>query len=62
MKNLKKVITKEPVMVKKTRISDYEIDTKKSLEVVEDYRDFGNVERKPVKSKRLGDKERRSKE
>ena len=61
MKKMKKVDTKEPVMVKKTRSSDYEVDSKKSLEVTEEYRDFGKLERKPEKTKRLGNQERRSK-
>jgi len=40
---------KKPLMAKKTRATDYEADKKKSLSVTEDYKDFGNLERKSAK-------------
>ena len=49
MKIEKRNKSKEPMMTKKTRASDYEVDKKKSLSVNEDYKDFGNLERKSAK-------------
>ncbi len=62
MKTVKKSAPKEPLMVKKTKFSDYEVNRKKSTATTEDYQDFGKLERKPEKSKRWDNKERRSKE
>ncbi len=59
MKARKSGSSKEPVMVKKTRSSDFELNKKKSESVTEDYQDFGKMERKPEKSKRWGNQERR---
>jgi|GEM_PF-3088791 hypothetical protein len=61
MKKVKRISSKEPTMVKKTKFSDYEMDRQKSLEVTGDYKDFGKLERKPEKSKRWGVQERRLK-
>jgi hypothetical protein len=62
MKKKKRISSKEPAMVKKTKFTDYEMDRQKSLGVTEDYKDFGNIERSPEKSKRWGAQERRAKE
>jgi len=61
MKKVKRISSKEPTMVKKTKFSDYEMDRQKSLEVTGDYKDFGKLERKQEKSKRWGVQERRLK-
>jgi hypothetical protein len=56
----KKVDQKKPLMVKKSKASDYDENKKDSLSATDDYKDFGKLERPSAKAKVKSDgRERR---